>query len=79
MKRLLMMVVLGLACFACGNECDDAADKFEECGFEGEKGDTDECDGQSECVAKCTNEHSCTEINDPTFSSPYWQCVANCA
>jgi len=32
MKRILMALVLGLACFACGNnDCEDAADKMKEC------------------------------------------------
>jgi hypothetical protein len=81
MKRLLMVLVMGVACFGCSNDCDDAVDKLEECNVptEGEGSvDADECDGQSECVAKCINDHSCAEIKDETLSGPYWNCVGAC-
>jgi hypothetical protein len=80
MKRLLMMVALGLACFACGNDCDEAADKLEECGYEGDgEANTEECDGANECFAKCVNDHSCAEINSADISGPFFACVAACA
>ena len=81
MKRLLMVVVLGLACFGCGNDCDDAADKLEECGFTGGGGDVDssDCSGASECAAACINDASCDEITGKKTDGNYGKCVLACA
>ena len=79
MKHLLMVLVMGmgLACFGCSNECDDAADKLEECGVTGEDADTSECDGANECAAKCVNNASCDDIKNNADS--YVSCVFACA
>jgi hypothetical protein len=77
MKRLLMAVVLGLACFGCSNECDDAESKLEECGVTSEEIDTSECDGANECAAKCVNKASCDDIKNNAES--YVSCIFACA
>ena len=65
---VMMALGLGLATAGCGNnECEDAVDKIDECGFDaGEsKPDDDEaneCNEKDECNAKCTNEGSCADI-----------------
>lgn len=79
MKRLLIALVLGLACFGCSNDCDDAADKLEECGSPPDDVNTDDCSGKNECAAKCVNDHSCAEINSTDLSSPFFACMARCA
>lgn len=77
MKRLLMVLVLGLASFGCSNDCDEAVDHLEECGVtELTAGDTDECDGQSECVAGCINDASCEELKGE--SDKLSACLAGC-
>lgn len=77
MKRLLMVLMLGLASVACSNDCDEAVDKLEECGVTGlEAGDTDECDGQSECIAGCINDASCEELKGD--SEKVSSCMAGC-
>ena len=80
MKRILVAAVLGLMAMACGDECDDAVDKLEECGFTGGDSDSDEeCEGAAECVAKCINDAECSDITMPTADSAYTQCVNACA
>jgi hypothetical protein len=84
----LLTVVLGLGAVACGNnDCEDAADKIvDECnvsGFEEDEDDTAECSSNAECVAKCTNDASCSEIkaffeNPLVTDNSYTQCIANC-
>jgi hypothetical protein len=69
-----MAVVLGLACFGCGNDCDDAVDKLEECGLPTEDADTDDCSGEKECFAKCINDMSCDDIK----AGKYATCAAEC-
>jgi hypothetical protein len=77
MKRLLMVLVLGLASVACSNDCDEAVDKLEECGASDVTGaDADECDGASECVAGCINDASCDEIKNG--SDKFSACVLGC-
>ena len=78
MKRLLMVVVLGLACFGCGNDCDDAVDKLEECGADVTSADTDDCSGQKECFAKCVNDASCDEIKGTKTDGNFGKCVLAC-
>ena len=79
MKRLLMALVLGLACFGCSNECDDAADKLEECGAgDAAEVDTSSCDGKDECAAKCINASDCAELKAPAFDGPFIACLAKC-
>jgi hypothetical protein len=77
MKRLLMVLVLGLACFGCSNDCDDAVDKLDECGLPTGDVDADECDGQSECTAGCINDASCDEIKNG--SEKFSNCILGCA
>jgi hypothetical protein len=76
MKRLLMVLVLGLASMACSNDCDEAVDKVEECGLPVDDTDTDECDGKKECAAGCTNDASCDDIKN--LSEKYMACLAGC-
>lgn len=71
MKRVLVAVMtlgLGVATAGCGNnECEDAADKLDECGFDlGDStpsdDDTQACNEKDECNAKCVNAGSCADI-----------------
>lgn len=64
----------------CGNECDRALEKLEnECHFnEDAEGGVDECDGWTECFARCLNEASCEEIAHPQQDGPYLRCVWDC-
>jgi hypothetical protein len=80
MKRLVIAVALGLACFGCSNDCDDAKDKLEECGIEGNGAeiDTDECSEKDECAAGCVNDASCDELKNPDLNGSFFKCVAAC-
>jgi len=84
-----LVLILGLAAVGCGNnECEDAADKMEECGIDG--GDSEpsddeisECKEDAECGAKCTNSASCSEIKaffaNPLEANDYGECLVKCA
>lgn len=82
-----LVLMLGLATVGCGNnECEDAADKMEECGVSGgeaEPSDDEisECNEDSECFAKCVNAASCSEIkasfNDGAMND-LTACVTKC-
>lgn len=75
MKRLLIVVMmLGLGATACGNACDDAVDKLEECGADTSGVDADECNEQDECAAECINDASCAEIEDGSVLD----CISKC-
>lgn len=76
MKRLLMVLVLGLASFGCSNDCDDAVEHLEECGATFGEVDTDECDSRSECVAGCINDASCEELKGD--SEKVTACMLGC-
>jgi hypothetical protein len=89
MKRVFYVLTAALAmgAVACGsNECEDAADKLvDECGIPEGDDDEDEiseCNSSSECVAKCTNDASCSEIKafteDFTTQNSYSECLAAC-
>jgi len=80
-KQILLAGMLAFSAVACGgNECDDAVDKLEECGVTGgnSSGDTDECSGAGECVAKCINDAECSEIKGTDINSDYFKCVTAC-
>ncbi|HYP89272.1 MAG TPA: hypothetical protein VEQ59_13990 [Polyangiaceae bacterium] len=80
MKKVMGLLILaGLALGGCGNnDCEDAADKFKECGFtqEGSGSGSGDCSGAAECIAKCTNDASCDQLKD--LNSSYWTCVGKC-
>ena len=80
MKAMLsLLMVVGLALGGCGNnECEDAADKIKECGGQTGSGDTGDCSGASECVAKCINAASCAEIKGSDVNSNYYKCTTAC-
>ena len=76
MRTILAVVMaLGLGVVGCGNnECEDAADKIDECGIN--RGDskpdddeTNECNEKLECNSKCTNEASCADIKAALMST----------
>ncbi|HEY6077882.1 MAG TPA: hypothetical protein VIW29_03725 [Polyangiaceae bacterium] len=82
--KVILSVVMGLALAVAGcssSECEDAADKFDECGIAGDDKpsdeDVEECSEQGECGAKCVNAASCEELkaffNDLTLNN-----VATC-
>lgn len=77
-----LVLMLGLATVGCGNnECEDAVDKLEECGVSGGGVDEDEaseCNADSECVAKCINSASCSEIKS-VEANDFTACVLDCA
>jgi hypothetical protein len=89
MKPIIFLVaMLGLAVVGCGNnECEDAAEKLEGCNFEGYKTDEDkasECNEDAECLAKCVNAASCSDMK-PSFEDPlnatandFTACSAKC-
>jgi len=81
-KQILFAGMLAFSAVACGgNECDDAADKVEECGITGEgssDGDDVECSGQVECAAKCINDASCDDLKSTDINSSYFKCIAAC-
>jgi hypothetical protein len=56
----LSLVMLGIG---CGNACDDAVDKLEECDIAESSGvDTDECGDKDECAADCIADADCSEL-----------------
>jgi len=78
-KKILLAGLLALSAVACGgNDCDDAADKLEECGATGgaEADGDGECSGVAECAAKCVNDASCDEIKNS--SEDYSSCMTAC-
>jgi hypothetical protein len=81
MKAMVgLLMVVGLALGGCGNnECEDAVDKFKECGLpvEGTSGDGD-CSGVGECYAKCVNAASCEEIKSTTGTTNFDKCTTAC-
>lgn len=90
-KQILFAGMFALSAVACGgNECEDAADKADECGVElsaEQKAASDkaseECSGNDECAAKCINDASCDDIKNlnsssPSASNPIIACVAKC-
>ncbi|HEY3498146.1 MAG TPA: hypothetical protein VGK73_25785 [Polyangiaceae bacterium] len=80
MKRIFVVALLGLSAMACGNECDDAADKVEECGIAdtggGDSGGS--CEGVAECGAKCINEASCEDLKSTDPENSYIKCASAC-
>ena len=47
----------------CGDTCDDARDRIEECGSAANPGnENEECSGVIECAADCINDASCEAI-----------------
>lgn len=83
MKTSIVMFVgmlsFGLIAAGCGgDECSDAVDKLEECGFTTSNA-KDECESdQDECIAKCINNASCDEITGQNTTGGYGACVAGC-
>lgn len=84
-KKILLAGMFALSTVACGgDECDDAADKADECDLpkgEGEgsaEGDDVECSGLNECLAKCINDASCEELKSNDINSNYLKCAAAC-
>ena len=74
MKSAMCLMVLALGLVGCGgstdgadgdDECQEALDKLEECDitvFGIDEQAASECNSQSECVAVCVNDGSCTDI-----------------
>lgn len=83
MLRVLTVICLCLALAApfagCGSSiCDDACDKFEECGV-GNCTVSGECNAQAECVSTCIVNASCADLTDILNpANPYFKCVAAC-
>jgi hypothetical protein len=81
-KQILFAGLLALSAVACGgDDCDDAADKLEECGWKGEGsggGEEGECSGASECFAKCVNDAECSDINSLDVNNSFYKCTAAC-
>ena len=80
-KKILLAGMFALSTVACGgDECDDAADKVEECNIGGGNGTTTnddvECSGTIECQAKCFNDATCDEIKNG--SEKFSKCVLDC-
>ena len=80
---LITMVVfpLSFAAMGCGDACDDALDKYEECGIDVSGGDDDddvECEGQVLCFAECVNDASCDDLMCTEHDKQYLKCVADC-
>lgn len=85
---LLLSALLGSAALTgCGDACEEAATKTEEClGGDEEvyRGSQPECSGEIACSAECTVEASCEDIyayfrnlpNPP--DNPYTTCVQSC-
>lgn len=82
-KKILLAGMFALSTVACGgDECDDAADKADECDLPKGEGSTSnedvECSGLNECVAKCINDASCDELKSTDINNSYFKCVAAC-
>lgn len=80
MKKIVLMIALGLSVVACGkNDCDKAVDKMNECGVSDTSNvDTNDCSGQNECAAKCVNSASCAEIKGEDLNGGFLTCMSKC-
>jgi hypothetical protein len=84
MTRLLVLAVLVLGYAACqkpGDEedvCDQARVHREECMLSGGATEDVECTEREECVAGCTLEASCDELEDPDPDGDYIECLVDC-
>lgn len=73
LKNGLAIISIGfLAAFGigCGDACDDAIDKLEECGVDTSGGDGDsdvDCSGDAEKFAECINDADCDAIKDGSY------------
>jgi len=78
MRRLLILVVLalGFGATACGNTCDDAVDKLDECGLDTSQAEYEECNEYEECTAECVNDASCSDLEN--VSDPLLACFVKC-
>ncbi len=83
-KLLAALGILALAAFnaGCGNACDDAVERAEECGItlDSDEVDTDACSDADECVAECYTGASCEtlEREDMLGSMDLTDCVNAC-
>lgn len=85
MKTLLpALAILHVAAFhvGCGNPCDDAVDRANECGVEFDESqiDTDRCAEADECVAACYVDASCETLRLESMqgSLDFQACAAEC-
>jgi hypothetical protein len=81
--KAISMMALAVAAFlsaACGaNDCEEAVERLSECtGITTKSVDVDQCDGHTQCIAKCTKDATCAEINSTDPASNYNQCIAGC-
>lgn len=82
MKRIAILVLLGLSALGCRTECEEAIDHWEECVGRDEAGIRpveNECSGYNECIAKCINDAECLDLN--RYSDPngtYYVCMSKC-
>jgi hypothetical protein len=78
----MIIFPLSLTVMGCGDACDDAADKFEECYPDLPTGDDDDddadCTGNVECLAECVNDASCDDITAIPPGESYSTCVVDC-
>jgi hypothetical protein len=83
-KKILLAGLLALSAVACGgDDCEEAADKLEECGWKGGEGsgstgEEGECSGAGECFAKCVNDAECSDINSLDGNNSFYKCTTAC-
>jgi hypothetical protein len=76
-NRLLMVGLSLMLLGACGDVCQDGADKFEECDLPVPDGlRQNEC---NECIAACATEASCDDLSSIAQGSDYTDCIADCS
>ncbi|RLB50189.1 MAG: hypothetical protein DRI90_23920 [Deltaproteobacteria bacterium] len=76
----MIILPLSFTVMGCGDACDDAADKMEECYPDAtvvESGDVD-CTGKVECEAECINDASCDDITSVPPATAYTDCLVGC-
>jgi hypothetical protein len=87
-----LMASFGTLTAGCGDACEEASAKIDEClGGDGDgyQGSEPECSGEIACSAECTVEASCEDIYEffrelpdvagLTGTNPYAQCMSTCA
>jgi hypothetical protein len=82
MKKLLVVIGLGLSLLGCRNDCDEAKDHWEDCMDREDQVpgmSDDECSGKNECIANCVKDADCLELQRFADPSGTWaQCTSKC-
>lgn len=75
----MLAIPIWFTATGCGDECDDACTKIEDCGVPVPANVKCDCDtARDECAADCVNAASCDEIRGTSPNSQYATCLIGC-